>query len=661
MSEVTTPTLPGERGEEEVYVSATDLGVVNTGNGDDDDDAPDDESPSLQQQRQQDPRIAVIIPRGCRIRDEFVCPITRELITDPVIAADGHTYDRSAIEQWLHGGAGAPLSRSGASGSSRRTSPKTGQPLEHLHLIPNHNLKRLLSDMIKEGGKALYCHEEGGGEDGGVRRTTQPPLGQNSRSHDDCDGTEEDETKDIADRRRSSDIESPVVAAPVVPASPRIALVHCRVLHCRCVGPPESDWNDRSFRFAETASSPLSGGRRRPHDDPHDPSSTSNSFASSSTFVQFSDATVSRRHFEIRFRDGRFELRDLGSAGGTFVRIPPRKRIELREGTMVMLGKHQLVASECGRKETTETEKLSDDQANNGPTVAGVSTGGAARSTEERRRLSFEFLSGADDDEDEASRIRNAEESSHNTVETNAQSRTEDEENDERANIGVVDGDEAAQAQHVINVVVDNDDNDEKIDDERVPLSTTTTITNRPLSEAATTRVSPLPSLPYVLPLATTTPITSLTPSPPPSSLSVDPPLITLRCFAPEGTPIQNRRFPVTRRGATLGRKQSNTISFSHSLVGVAPDGHTTFVGIDSSISGEHATVEYNDVSKRLELFDGVDDRVSTNGTWVRLSPMHEESDWYALDDRSEILIGTVRFQVGIEGVVMERDIYDEA
>jgi len=41
--------------------------------------------------RNEDNNVAIIVPRGCKIRDEFVCPITRELITDPVIAADGHT------------------------------------------------------------------------------------------------------------------------------------------------------------------------------------------------------------------------------------------------------------------------------------------------------------------------------------------------------------------------------------------------------------------------------------------------------------------------------------------------------------------------------------------------------------------------------------------
>jgi hypothetical protein len=30
----------------------------------------------------------------------FVCPITSCVMTDPVTALDGHTYERSAIERW---------------------------------------------------------------------------------------------------------------------------------------------------------------------------------------------------------------------------------------------------------------------------------------------------------------------------------------------------------------------------------------------------------------------------------------------------------------------------------------------------------------------------------------------------------------------------------
>lgn len=41
-----------------------------------------------------------IIVVGKKMRDEFLCPITFELMIDPVIASDGHTYERSAIEKW---------------------------------------------------------------------------------------------------------------------------------------------------------------------------------------------------------------------------------------------------------------------------------------------------------------------------------------------------------------------------------------------------------------------------------------------------------------------------------------------------------------------------------------------------------------------------------
>ena len=30
----------------------------------------------------------------------FLCPITQEVMTDPVLTSDGHTYERDAIEHW---------------------------------------------------------------------------------------------------------------------------------------------------------------------------------------------------------------------------------------------------------------------------------------------------------------------------------------------------------------------------------------------------------------------------------------------------------------------------------------------------------------------------------------------------------------------------------
>ena len=52
--------------------------------------------------------------------------------------ADGHTYERSAIEQWLE---------------THNTSPTTGVELESKQLIPCHRLRSLIQDFHERGGR----------------------------------------------------------------------------------------------------------------------------------------------------------------------------------------------------------------------------------------------------------------------------------------------------------------------------------------------------------------------------------------------------------------------------------------------------------------------------------------------------------------------------
>ncbi len=59
-----------------------------------------------------------------------ICPITQQPFVDPVITSDGHTYERSAIQQWFDTG--------------KRTSPVTGALLPNTTLIPNHALRSAL-------------------------------------------------------------------------------------------------------------------------------------------------------------------------------------------------------------------------------------------------------------------------------------------------------------------------------------------------------------------------------------------------------------------------------------------------------------------------------------------------------------------------------------
>ncbi|XP_031392769.1 U-box domain-containing protein 32 isoform X1 [Punica granatum] len=56
----------------------------------------------------------------------FVCPIYQEVMKDPLIAADGHTYEAEAIRGWLDSG--------------HNTSPMTNLKLEHTDLVPNYAL-----------------------------------------------------------------------------------------------------------------------------------------------------------------------------------------------------------------------------------------------------------------------------------------------------------------------------------------------------------------------------------------------------------------------------------------------------------------------------------------------------------------------------------------
>ena len=59
---------------------------------------------------------------------------------------------------------------------------------------------------------------------------------------------------------------------------------------------------------------------------------------SSACQIVLGDDTVSRRHAELRFEDGRWLLRDLGSSNGTYVNGRYVTEAEVRPGDVVHLG-----------------------------------------------------------------------------------------------------------------------------------------------------------------------------------------------------------------------------------------------------------------------------------------------------------------------------------
>jgi hypothetical protein len=88
------------------------------------------------QQPQQQPRRASTAAGGGEVNPVFICPITQDVMDDPVTAKDGYTYDRRAITEWLR---------------NKSTSPMTNAPLPSKELLPNHPLRSAIMEARQKG------------------------------------------------------------------------------------------------------------------------------------------------------------------------------------------------------------------------------------------------------------------------------------------------------------------------------------------------------------------------------------------------------------------------------------------------------------------------------------------------------------------------------
>ncbi|KAM0842101.1 hypothetical protein ACQ4PT_058576 [Festuca glaucescens] len=71
---------------------------------------------------------------------EFSCPISLDLMRDPVVVSTGQTYDRPSIIQWI--------------GEGHSTCPNSGQVLADNRLVPNRALRSLISQWC-----GVYCFQ----------------------------------------------------------------------------------------------------------------------------------------------------------------------------------------------------------------------------------------------------------------------------------------------------------------------------------------------------------------------------------------------------------------------------------------------------------------------------------------------------------------------
>lgn len=128
----------------ESLVSSSDFSNVNTVEDDDlgEHGFEDVQQPPVLPQVSEE-SLAQMWPLGDASFSIFLCPITHDVMTDPVVSADGYTYERSAISRWFE---------------TSRKSPVTGQQLPHTELVPNHSVRTLLKNLIEmteaAGGRA---------------------------------------------------------------------------------------------------------------------------------------------------------------------------------------------------------------------------------------------------------------------------------------------------------------------------------------------------------------------------------------------------------------------------------------------------------------------------------------------------------------------------
>ena len=66
-----------------------------------------------------------------KLSEDFICPITKEVMLEPVITSDGYSYESWAIEEWFR---------------ENTTSPMTNKYLKNRTLIPNYILKTLIEN-----------------------------------------------------------------------------------------------------------------------------------------------------------------------------------------------------------------------------------------------------------------------------------------------------------------------------------------------------------------------------------------------------------------------------------------------------------------------------------------------------------------------------------
>lgn len=78
----------------------------------------------------------IVAPLSDKMMQNVSCPISQDVMQDPVCTPDGNTYDRGNIVEWINRNHTCPLTRS---------------PLRINDLVPNKSLKGMIDGFIRSG------------------------------------------------------------------------------------------------------------------------------------------------------------------------------------------------------------------------------------------------------------------------------------------------------------------------------------------------------------------------------------------------------------------------------------------------------------------------------------------------------------------------------
>lgn len=84
---------------------------------------------------------------GVPVPVDFICPITLEIMEQPVVLEDGFSYSKDAIEKWLR---------------NHDTSPSTGAQLYSRSYVPNRALHSSIEAFLAQNRKRDENLKKGG-------------------------------------------------------------------------------------------------------------------------------------------------------------------------------------------------------------------------------------------------------------------------------------------------------------------------------------------------------------------------------------------------------------------------------------------------------------------------------------------------------------------